>query len=90
MKYIAALLSLPLAIGVAAAQTGAPLSPPGSADSSVAASPPNSDKGINAAPGIVHPANPDPGMAIKPPASGITPVVPPPGTDGNTQGVIPK
>lgn len=90
MKYIAVVLSLPLAITVAAAQSSAPLSPPGSAGSSNAGPSPSSDKGIVATPGIVHPSNPDPGMAIKPPASGITPIVPPPGTDGSTPGVVPK
>ena len=90
MKYTALALSLSLATGVAAAQTTAPLNPPGSAGSGAVPSTPSADTGIIATPGIVHPGNPDPGMAVKPPATGITPVVPPPGTSGNTQGVIPK
>ena len=42
------------------------------------------------APAVIHPGNPDPGMAVKPPAMGVTPVVPPPGTMGNNPTVVPK
>jgi hypothetical protein len=45
------------------------------------------------APGLVRPrGNVDPGMAVRPPPSQTypTPVVPPPGTPGNAQPVVPK
>ncbi len=90
MNRIVLALGLSLIAGSAAAQTTAPLNPPGSAGSSSAATPPSPDKGMASTPGVVHPGNPDPGMSIKPPSAGITPVVPPPGTGGNTPGVIPK
>ncbi len=41
-------------------------------------------------PSVIHPGNPDPGMAVQPPASGMTPIVPPPGSASNNPTVIPK
>ena len=59
--------------------------------SSETTSPPDRSTGSSSSlPSVIHPANPDPGMARIPPATGITPVVPPPGTAGNNPTVIPK
>lgn len=42
--------------------------------------------------GTLHPRAVDPGMAVKPPdnAQGNMPVIPPPGTPGGNQQVVPK
>ena len=71
--------------GVAAAQTTTP-SAPLSNQSEVPA------PGSRApdTPAVIHPGNPDPGITVAPPASGTTPVVPPPGTSGNASPVVPK
>jgi hypothetical protein len=41
-------------------------------------------------PPVIHPGNPDPGIAVRPPKTGTMPVVPPPGTPGGNPAVIPK
>jgi hypothetical protein len=42
--------------------------------------------------GTLHPGNVDPGISIAPPArgQGTMPVIPPPGTPGGNQNVVPK
>jgi hypothetical protein len=42
--------------------------------------------------GAIAPPNVDPGMAVKPPNTGLatTPVIPPPGSPGGNQSVVPK
>lgn len=42
--------------------------------------------------GTIAPPDVDPGMAVKPPARGAatTPVIPPPGSPGGNQSVVPK
>jgi hypothetical protein len=39
---------------------------------------------------IIHPGNPDPGIAITPPKTGTMQVVPPPGSPGGNPALIPK
>jgi len=39
---------------------------------------------------IAPPQSTDPGMTVSPPANGMMPVIPPPGTPGSDQRVIPK
>ena len=46
---------------------------------------------LNATSGVIHPeGSVDPGMQKAPPATGKTPVVPPPGTPGGQPHVVPK
>ena len=74
----------------ARAQNAAPLSPPGAAGSDQSTPPPVRDPGVATAPAVIQPGNPDPGMSVKPPVTGTTPVIPPPGTGGNSSTVVPK
>ncbi len=49
-----------------------------------------SDK-LNATSGVIHPdPDVDPGMQKQAPATGTMPVIPPPGSPGGAQGVVPK
>lgn len=97
MNRISAVLVFTMLTGVAAAQTSAPPTPPSSGSNNGAGTAtPLHDPGVTApsgtgtGTGVIHTGNPDPGMAVKPPATGITPVVPPPGTSGGNPAVIPK
>ncbi len=74
----------------AQAQNTAPLSPPGAGGSTQATPPPTRDPGVTTAPAVIPPRSPDPGMSITPPVAGATPVIPPPGSTGNSSTVIPK
>jgi hypothetical protein len=40
--------------------------------------------------GTLKPPSVDPGMTVKPPRKGTTPVIPPPGSPGGDQSVVPK
>ena len=81
-----------LAAVAAHAQSTSPVTPPGAGGSNAATPTPAPDKGITAGPstGVIRPGNPDPAMAVSPPSTGLTPVVPPPGTAGNNPTVVPK
>jgi hypothetical protein len=84
-------LSFAVIVGCAAAahaQAGAP----GAAPAAPAERMPDANPGkdVKPPPGIVHPGNPDPGIAVKPPKTGTMQVVPPPGTPGGNLTVIPK
>jgi hypothetical protein len=56
--------------------------------------PPNTDMSdrLSERKGTITPPNVDPGMAVMPPANGVgtTPVIPPPGSPGGNQSVVPK
>ncbi len=86
----AALLAVAVLVaGVPAqVQAGAPGAAPTEPDKPTPKAPP----GKHAKPpdGLVHPGNPDPGMAITPPKTGTMQVVPPPGSPGGNPAVIPK
>ena len=68
-------------------QVAASPTPPGSAESNPSA--PARTPGDAPSP-VIRPGNPDPGMAINPAQTGITPVIPPPGTTENNPGIVPK
>ena len=85
MKHIACVVALSLVAGTAVAQTTTV--PPQGASGDRAPTPNQRSSGTA---NVINPPNPDPGMAITPPAAGITPVVPPPGTGGNSPAVVPK
>jgi hypothetical protein len=87
--HVAVFLSFAVlaATGVPAhAQAGAP----GAAPAPPAKPTPKADPEKDAKPPVIHPGNPDPGIAVAPPKTGTMQVVPPPGTPGGNQGVIPK
>ena len=85
------LFGLTLLTATASAQTTAPTNPPGAGGSGTTTPTPSPDTGIatSSSSTVIRPGNPDPKMTIQPPAAGITPVVPPPGTGGGMT-VIPK
>ena len=92
MRRVAIAVGLTFLAGSAFAQGTSALNPPNAAGSSGSSPIPRQDNGIatSAAPAVIHPGNPDPGMTVMPPAAGVTPVVPPPGTGGNNPTVVPK
>ena len=77
------LSALAVSAGPACAETSGKETPPAVPESG----PPSAKK---ADPAVIHPGDPDPGMAVKPPRAGTMPVVPPPGTPGGNPTVIPK
>ncbi len=78
MRRAVALLGVLAVISPAMAQTTAPLSPPGAADSGRSAPKPSPDPGVTAgSPAVIVPGNPDPGMSVSPQQAGATPVIPP-------------
>ena len=84
MKLYAIAVCVALLSATASAQTGTPAeqrnsNPTGSSTSK-----------LPLTPSVIHPGDPDPAMALKPPVTGVTPVVPPPGTPGNGSTVVPK
>ncbi len=92
MKRVAIAVGLTLLAGSVLAQGTSALNPPNAANSGGSSPIPKQDNGISTspAPAVIHPGNPDPGMTVMPPATGITPIVPPPGTGGNNPTVVPK
>jgi len=71
-----------------------PVAPPNTASPPEKIAPPDSDlsQHLSNHKGTITPPNVDPGMTVSPPrnGSGITPVIPPPGSPGGNPSVVPK
>ncbi len=90
LELTAALLTAGvLAVAVpTCAQAGAPGAAPAEPGKPAPKTAPGKDAKPPAA--LIHPGNPDPGMAITPPKTGTMQVVPPPGTPGGNPAPVPK
>lgn len=103
MRSVLILVALVAAIGSAAAQTSppdalanptAPVGPPGATSPPEQIAPPAgsmSDR-LSQQRGTITPPSVDPGMTVAPAPSGraTMPVIPPPGSPGGNQSVVPK